>query len=191
MESRSRFASEVKIIVVRHGRSSLVHRGWLDLAAFRRWRSEYEAAGIAVNEKPPQPLVDAAATAGLIIASDSPRAIESARLLAPGHAITTSPLLRELTLEPPPLRIRLPLAGWALAFGVHWLMGARHPPADVARASDAAAWLVDLAAQHKTILAVTHATFRGLVAELLIKDGWRPAEPDRRSAHWSAWSFQR
>jgi broad specificity phosphatase PhoE len=134
--------------------------------------------------------------ADLVLSSDAARAVESARLIAPGREIVVSPLLRELDLESPTLGgLRLPLAAWALAVGGRTLLltlRRQYPSAaEVARVRDAAAWLEGLAAQHSLIVAVTHASFRRQLSTRLAQTGWQ-AEPGRRTLrHWSAWLFRR
>ncbi|HYI11864.1 MAG TPA: hypothetical protein VEK57_22600 [Thermoanaerobaculia bacterium] len=186
--------SERKIVLVRHGRSAHVHAGWIDFAGFLRWREAYEAAGIDAGDTPPRELRELAATAGVLAASDIPRAVESVRLLAPGTDVVISPLLRELELTPPNLgSLRLPLAGWALAYGVRMLVRAHAhvTPAEHERAREAARWLAQLADEHGRVVVVTHATFRSVLAKKLASAGWYTARPRRHSAHWSAWSFSR
>lgn len=179
-----------RIVLVRHGRSAHAVAGWLDRAAFLRWREAYEAAGLAAHEAPPPLLCELAAAAGAVATSDTPRAVESARLLAPAAPLVASPLLRELELAPPHLPFRLPLAGWAFAFAPRMLSGALATPAEQERAREAARWLVTLAAGG-TVVAVTHHSFRAVVAATLQSEGWRAGVPRRRSAHWSAWTFVR
>jgi broad specificity phosphatase PhoE len=184
--------TEPRIVLVRHGRSAHVHAGWIDYAGFLRWRETYEAAGIDSRETPPPELQQVAASAGLLLASDTPRAVESARLLAAGAEVTVSPLLRELELTPPNLgRLRLPLAAWALAFGVRMLFHPHVTPAEQERARAVATWLAELAAQHGTIIVLTHHSFRSLLAKTLAAGGWHATLPRRRSSHWSLWLFAR
>jgi hypothetical protein len=52
----------VELILVRHGRSAHVERGWIDVHGLRRWMAAYDAAEIAAEHAPP-PGVDAAALA--------------------------------------------------------------------------------------------------------------------------------
>jgi len=109
---------ERRLALVRHARSAHVHTGWINTTGFRAWREAYEAAGIREDERIPADLERLAASADLVLASDAPRAMASARLLAPGREILVSPLLRELDLEGPNLGgLPLPLAAWALAVG--------------------------------------------------------------------------
>src|SRR5262245_19587159 len=188
--------SESRVALVRHARSSHVHAGWITAGGFRAWREAYEAAGIREDERVPTHLEQLAGSADLVISSDAARAVETARLLAPGREIVVSPLLRELDLESPSLGgLRLPLAAWALAVGGRTLLltlRRRYPSAaEVARVKDAAAWLEGLAARHSLIVAVTHASFRRQLSTRLAQTGWQ-AEPGRRTLrHWSAWLFRR
>lgn len=190
-------ANRDEIVLIRHGRSAHVHTGWIDLHGFHRWREAYEAAGVLAGEVPPSELRVVAERAGAVVASDAPRAIESARLLTSEGEVITSPLLRELDLPPPSLRwVRLPLAGWALAFGARWLFRAltsrQHAsPVEITRAHDAARWLAELTRRHGSVVAVTHASFRGLLAETLIAAGWHIGVRPRGVPHWSAWSLTR
>jgi broad specificity phosphatase PhoE len=186
----ARFAARLKqIVLVRHGRSRHVHSGWIDGAEFRSWREAYEAAGIDASDLPPPALCAIAARSDVVATSVAPRAIESANLLAPGRKVTLSPLLRERELRPPQLgRMRLPLFGWALAIGVGLL---RTDSAEAQRTREAADWLAQLAENHDSVVAVTHASFRSLLSRELVKRGWRCAVPPRKSDHWSAWTFTR
>jgi broad specificity phosphatase PhoE len=184
------------VTLVRHARSSHVHVGWIDATGFRRWREAYEAAGIQEGAPVPVHLEKLVAGADLVLSSDAPRAVASARLLAPGHEIVVSPLLRELDLRGPNLgALHLPLAAWAVAVGGRALLltlRRQYPSApEVDRVEGAARWLAELAVEHSLIVAVTHASFRRQLAGRLVRAGWE-AEPGRRSLqHWSAWSFRR
>ena len=191
-----------EIILVRHGRSAHVQRGWLDVDGLRGWMAAYDAAEIALHHPPPPALVALARAAGLLVASDMPRAVASARVLADGGDFRTSALLREAPLETPELPLprlggmRLPYRGWGLVLGALWLRahlrGAPPPGVDaaaLARADEAAAWVEELAAAHERVLVVTHATFRTLVGAALRRRGWRV--PERRPFHeWSAWRYR-
>jgi hypothetical protein len=174
-----------------------VHSGWINGREFHRWREAYEGAGIDANDVPPEELRALAAASGVLVASAALRAIESAKALAPGREVLTSPLLNELELHPLALGpIRLPMFGWLLAFSVRWLARAalRRPhvtPDEQQRARAAAEWLRQLAEEHGSVVAVTHASFRSLLGRELIRAGWRSDLPRPKLRHWSAWSFTR
>ena len=184
-----------RIALIRHGRSAHVHTGWIDAAGFREWRASYEAAGIDPEHRPPEELQQLAARAGLVVASDTPRAIASAHLLAPGRELVTSELFRELDLLGPQLgRLRLPLIGWAFAVGLRSLaltLRRSYPPkAEIARVTEAVAWLERLTESHPLVVVVTHASFRRQLAIQLLSRGWH--ERTRRSLRpWSTWLFDR
>ncbi|HYO78553.1 MAG TPA: hypothetical protein VE010_18990 [Thermoanaerobaculia bacterium] len=184
-----------KIVLVRHGRSGHVVKGLLDLAAYTKWRDDYEAAGLDPFDAPPPELCAAAQNAAVLVASDARRAIDSARLLAPGRDVVVSPLVRELSLQPPNFsRIRLPLIGWALSIGLRWLirqaLRLNHiTPEEQQRVRAAIDFLIELTARHAEVTVVTHGAIRSLLAKELTRRGWISVTPRRRSSHWSAWSF--
>ncbi|MBX5484001.1 MAG: hypothetical protein IRZ16_19425 [Myxococcaceae bacterium] len=186
-----------ELVLIRHGPSAHVHSGRMDVEGFRRWRAAYEAAGLSVSASPPPRLKVLAARAGALVTSNAPRAIESMQLLAPERTPIVSPLIRELEVYPPNLGgVRLPLAGWALAFVGQWFyrkvtFAPRAPEAELARAREAAAFLGELARAQSPVVAVTHVGFRALVMKPLEADGWRRAATDGRTRHWSAWTFLR
>lgn len=191
----SRSAS--RIILARHGRSALVHRGgWLSSAGVQRQRDAYDAAGIAADDVPPRALVGEIGPNGIVVASDLPRAIESAERLAPGEPIPVSPLLRETPLEiPTKLPLRMPLAGWEALMHARWTLqianGSDASPKDLTRAHAAADWLVSMSRDHSPVIAITHGVFRRLLADRLMTMGWRSDLARRSYDHWSAWSFER
>jgi broad specificity phosphatase PhoE len=195
-------STAAEIILVRHGPSAHVERAWLDADGVRRWMIAYDAAKIALHSPPPPALVELATGARVVVASDLPRAIASAALLAPTASVETTPLLREAALEtterpfPRFWGVKLPLRIWGTVFLARWLWaswrGAPLPGVDAAiltRAEEAADWLVRLAAEPGRVVAVTHGTFRTLLTSALVRRGWRGAE--RRPYHaWSAWTLR-
>jgi broad specificity phosphatase PhoE len=174
-----------RLTLIRHGRSAHVHAGWLDFDGFLRWREAYERAGILASEVAPAELRALAENASTVIASDAPRAIETARKLAPGREIVITPLVRELELAPPRLGGRkLPPLVWMLAFAVR---GLKPKGADAARVREAAEMLHAL--EGDTIV-VTHGAIRPAIVRELVQRGWQPSGR-RRSHHWSAWTLTR
>lgn len=185
-----------RIHLVRHGRSAHVHSGWIDSQGFRTWREAYESAGILAGELPPQALMRLAADAGVVVSSDTPRARQSAALLAQDREFESSPLLRELDLLGPPLgRLRLPLPLWALAVGLRAgllkVRGKYPSEAERTRVLATAEWLQELARTHGSVVAVTHASFRGKLSSRLLAQGWTREGNEKSLRHWSAWSFHR
>jgi hypothetical protein len=185
-----------RLAVIRHGRSSYVHSGWITASGFQLWRKAYEEAGIREGECVPINVAQLASAGGVVLCSDAPRAVASAQLLASEKNIIISPLLRELELASPSLgRIRMPLAAWAVAVGLRTLlltMLRRYPsPADADRVEDASLLINQLAAQYSQIIVVTHASFRRLLCNRLARAGWRNESVKRSVRHWSAWLLTR
>jgi broad specificity phosphatase PhoE len=191
-----------ELLLVRHGRSAHVERGWIDVHGVRRWMAAYDAAEIAPDHAPPPELVLLARDAVRVIASDLPRTVASAMRLAPDREIVRTPLLREAPMETPELPlpalggIRLPLRAWGTIWGMRWLsawLRSAPPPgvdaAVLARADEAAAWLADQAMEAGgRVVVVTHATFRVVLTQALVRRGWRG--PDQRPYRaWSAWRY--
>jgi hypothetical protein len=180
-----------------------VEQAWIDADGLRRWMIAYDAAEIAHHDPPPPALVELARAAGLIVASDLPRAVASAVLLAPAGSVQTSALLREAPLDTPerPLPrfwgMKLPLRLWGMVFLGQWLWATwRKQPlpgidaAALERAEAAADWLATLAVERGRVVAITHGTFRTVLTVALERRGWRG--PERRPFHtWSAWRLTR
>ena len=183
-----------RILLVRHGRVDAPRAGWLDAAGVRRWLEEYAAADITTGDTPPTGARTLAARAGIIVASDLPRARTSAERLAQGGPVVCSPLLRETPVDIPAFgTVRLPLAAWALVIGARAAVGAPRDPvmedASRAQGAGAAAWLAEMSEPHGVVLAVTHVNVRAWIAIALGALGWRRLRGGRRFAHWSAWTF--
>ncbi len=184
----------MRIVLVRHGRPSLGYAWWIDADGFRRWRASYDAAGLAPGEVPPPELLSLAGNAGVVVASDLPRARASAELLRPGGEIMMSELLRETDFPTPVWsRARLPIPLWYIAASRGWASGklvSNEPPAMVhRRAISAAELLAGLSAEYGTVIAVTHGSFRRFLCDALVGLGW--GAPERRPLrHWSPWKLE-
>src|SRR5688500_15231803 len=112
-------AASPELLLVRHGRSAHVQKGWIDVHGLRQWMIAYDAAEILAEHAPPPGLEALVAESARIVASDLPRTVASAVRLAAGRDVERTPLLREAPLETPELPLpalgglRLPFGGWA------------------------------------------------------------------------------
>lgn len=185
-----------RILLVRHGRSAHVQRGWLDRDGLDRWHALYDAAALHDEDGPPEAVRALARQVGCVVASDLPRAIASAeRLLGPGVAFETVPLLREARPWTPAWRrVRLPLRAWSMltAFGSWWRQrhGLWPGAAEAERARAAATLLHEMASRRGSVLAVTHGAFRVELTDALLERGWA-ARRTRGYHHWSVWELVR
>lgn len=182
-----------RILLIRHGRSA--HRPesqWCLPHHVRDFERGYNDAGILEHDTPPPTLIEIAKHADVLVASDLLRAIESARRLAPDREPVILPSLREIELEPPRwLAIPLPMIAWEFFCFAQWsyrlARGADH--ALVQRAQSATDWLLDRAADSKSVVAVTHGAFRRIIRNRLEARGWTSEDSRMGHANWSAWSF--
>jgi broad specificity phosphatase PhoE len=186
-----------RITLIRHGRSSYKHPGGLMSAAdMKAWRVGYDGAGILDADAPPAGLSELVTEADILLASDMPRAIQTAQRLKTDHRIQISALLREAPTGIPNWgKWKMPRTLWegtALArWGIQIARGKEIPPDDLARATHAANWLDDLSTQHAHIAAVTHGTFRRYLARRLEYIGWHPDGRRRSYRHWSVWTLSK
>lgn len=183
-----------RILLVRHGRSSYQHDGrWLDLAGVRAFEQGYNSAGIRDDDAPPASLIDEARSA-LLVASDMPRALASAARLVPGRAPHVSPLLREISVEPPRwIPFRMPVEAWDVLHYWSWtyrlLRNVDHDA--VRRARNAVDWLLERAGREPATCVVTHGMFRRVLHAQLVMRGWTPVPGPRTFANWSTWAYAR
>jgi broad specificity phosphatase PhoE len=181
------------LVLVRHGPSAHVHAGALDRDGVEQWRASYDATGIRLGDRPPEALVALAAATTYIVASDLPRAIESAERLAPKRPITVSPLVREAPLPIPQWPTRLPLMAWNSIITVRWyyhrLRRTDLDGPDWARAERAASWLNGVLTDGTSAMIITHGVFRRLLGLQLVRSGWSLASRQGGYRHWSSWHF--
>lgn len=182
-----------RIHLVRHGASAHVHDGsWVNAASAQRFIERYDAAGIR-DEAPPGDVVAAAASADVLAASTLPRAIESIQRLAPGREAELTPLLREISFQTVGwLPVSLSINTWdAIDYLVNGIrIRRRHPTPELARAHEAADWLMSRVARDTTLLAVTHGGFRRFLWASLVDRGWTPEFTRKRYHNWSVWTFR-
>src|SRR5687767_8686165 len=95
----------------------------MDHASLKDWFAAYDAASLHPADLPPQHLVTLAQESRVVVTSDLPRAVASARALA--GDFETSSLLRESELPIPAFPLRLPLMFWATATGIRWYLAMR------------------------------------------------------------------
>jgi hypothetical protein len=181
-----------RIHLVRHGPCAHVHDGsWIGAEGQQRFIEQYDAAGIRGD--PPSEVVDLAAKSDVLAASTLRRAIESVQRLAPGRDAHLTPLLRESPFELARIvPLRLPIGTWdAINYVLNgYSIRRRRPTPELARAREAAEWLVSKTPERGSLLAVTHGDFRRFLWATLIDRGWR-AEFTRKTYHnWSVWSFR-
>ena len=184
-----------RIVLVRHGPSSYTPRGLHDRDGVDQCRAAYDIAGILPESQPPLQLQRVATTATHVVSSDLVRAIESCRRLAGERGAITSPLLREIPLDIPRVRARLPLMAWEALIHLKWayeiVRGRDLAPSQRAQAREAAAWLISLSTRDSVVVAVTHGAIRRAISGQLRALEWTRQHVDGGYRPWSAWTFER
>jgi broad specificity phosphatase PhoE len=180
------------LVIARHGKPALDRTagpklGWRE---YVDWWARYEEGSLAPGQDAPQCLRDAVADAVVHLSSPRPRAVETARLAAPGAVLVTDPVFCEAPLPPPRFsRLKaLPktwnvLARTAWSFG-HSLEGSETIAQSRERARAAALRLHEEALRGKVFLAA-HGWFNRMLRPELQRLGWR-CVADGGDSYWSA-----
>jgi broad specificity phosphatase PhoE len=177
----------MKIVLLRHGRTSLPPRPWITARELGRWIDAYNSAGIR-DISPPAAAMAAAGQCKVIVTSDLERSVESGRVLTSGKPMISDGLFREAGL---PYRsaafIRMPPSVWAVLFRLLWSFGFKTNGEFIhafrKRAQSAAMFLISLASEHDSVLLVGHGLINSYIARELLSAGWRG--PGRtKIRHW-------
>lgn len=177
----------VKIILLRHGASSVGYSGKLKASELHQWIDAYNAAGIDHKSQPSAETIDMAKACGAVVCSDLCRSVASAERL--GVSITHSdPLLREVAL--PYGEWHTPNASplfWAALFRLLWFCGYSSHGESISlakkRAMQAADKLENIAKNSGSVLHVGHGFMNRYISKALIANGWSgPNNPGRK--HW-------
>jgi broad specificity phosphatase PhoE len=184
------------VILARHGQPALSRRCKLSADQYREWWADYEVGGLAEGQSPPQSLKDAAQSAGFILASTRLRSVETATALSDGRAFAEDPLFVEAPLPPPhwPHWLKLSPPVWGFISRSWWWVFDHHDQQETrdqakARADEAAAELIQLAAGGQDVLLVAHGFFNLMIARALKRRGWTCTE-DGGFKYWGARRFE-
>lgn len=185
----------LRIVIVRHGRPTVHLPSRIRPSQMRDVFRRYNASGIDRSVPPPVAVQYLARSAGRILASDLPRAMESARMLAPRRRVQADRVFREAGLPTP----RFGSNGVDPALGgtllrLLWFVGWAPNGESVARArtraTSAIRLLTDLSERDGSVLLVGHGIFNSLLAWELCNQGW--AGPRfLRGAYWSFGVYER
>jgi broad specificity phosphatase PhoE len=190
-------APRQQIVLARHGRPDLPAEACQPICGreIGRWYRRYDASGIVAEVDAPAALWETARAAGCVVASDTRRAKESAARLVAADAIRIEPSLREVGFpESLDSSLRLSPNLWVFIARAAQMLdrdddeGGR--AAVRARAAAVAGTLAQLAADHRSVVAVGHGWFNRFVARELRRQGWRGPRfvP---SGYWSSVTYKR
>src|SRR5438477_6050984 len=85
----------LRIILIRHGRPAIETNPRTSHRGFRSYIDAYEAAGLDPESVPPEELQDLVKELDSVYTSGRPRALDSARALAPQAGLIVDPLFVE------------------------------------------------------------------------------------------------
>jgi broad specificity phosphatase PhoE len=184
----------LQILLVRHGRPAVDYRTRIPGSAFGAWLRSYDEAPLDVTFLPPADLRARVSTIGWIASSPLRRSRESAALLAPGRPVVCDALFAEAGI-PSTIHVSLALRPrhWTLLLRVAWLCGWSRGAESVhearRRAHRAAARLVELAREHRSVILIGHGEINRMISRVLRRMGWHG--PVSGSAYWSVAELQR
>lgn len=181
-------------MLARHGEPALSRKVRLTAAEYCEFWAKYEIGGLVVGQVPPERLKTLLSRAGTLVSSTRLRAIQSAEALAGERPFERHEILIEAPLPPPrlPSWVRLSPKIWGFLARVWWWFLDHHEGQETraqaeARADEAAAMLVALAADGRDVVVLAHGFFNHLIGRSLRKSGWKLVE----SEGYKYWSMRR
>ena len=165
----------MRITILRHGKPDFEWERKVRGSDFRRLESNYDSAGIVGT--PPENATDLIDSHDVVICSDLPRSIESARAMGAKTIHVSSPLFREMNLPYfDRINLKLPLKLWVVFLRSAWFLGFSKNTESIrkakSRAKQASNQLIELAAEHNSVLFVGHGFLNHYVAKELIAKNW-------------------
>jgi len=190
-------AAHGAIILARHGEPALSRKVMLSAAEYRTFWASYEIGGILPGQTPPERLREFVEGCGALVSSTRRRAIESARTMVGGREFPHHEILIEAPLPPPdfPGWFKMSPKLWGFVARVWWWFFNHHAGEESraeaeARADEAAALLIGLAAEGENVVVLAHGFFNHLIGRSLKKLGWRLVE-GQGYKYWSIRRFER
>ena len=165
-----------RIFLIRHGKVDIDLTERIAGSALSSWASRYDEASLATSVLPPAQVVEVLRKADLIVCSDRKRALESVLLVAPNATVLADTAYREADLPTAigrTLRLRADL--WVALARAAWFAGWAPNCESVqevkTRAFQAAAKLLRLASEHRSVVVVGHGLFNRYLASSLRREG--------------------
>jgi broad specificity phosphatase PhoE len=185
------------IVLARHGEPALSRKVLLTADEYREFWANYEILGILPGQTPPERLKRFVDKAGTLVSSTRLRAIESAHALVGERKFDRHDMLIEAPLPPPnfPRWLKLSPRYWGFLARVWWWYLNHHEGQETraqaeARADQAAALLIGLAAGGENVVVLAHGFFNHLIGRSLRKLGWKLVESEGYK-YWSMRRFER
>jgi hypothetical protein len=165
-----------RIVLVRHGKPEAAINPWVSAAGFARWVRQYNKSGISPGSGPPVSLQPVEKDV-LVLASASPRAMQSAVISLGKQPDLKWPELKEMEIPRYRFPGRLPAYVWLCLCRAAWMLGVKGRAESYMQAKQravrAAVRLHNLANSHDHILVFGHGMMSLHIANVLHAKGWR------------------
>jgi len=180
----------MRIILIRHGRPAIETNPRTSHHGFRSYIDAYEAAGLDPESAPPEELQDLVKELDSVYTSGRPRALDSARALAPQAELIVDALFAEAPLASPRIPLlRMKVPKWAVMARILWHAG-YHPEIEnyrraKHRAAQAADILLKRAREEGVAVLVAHGYFNAMIGRELRRRGFEQSG-SHRVRFWNA-----
>ncbi|ADM09803.1 hypothetical protein PB2503_08739 [Parvularcula bermudensis HTCC2503] len=169
-----------KIVTVRHGRPNVDRNVRISAREYGEWWANYDLAGLAPDQSPPDDLLAIAAECDVIICSTMPRAIETAAsLVQDARIVPQDAIFVEAPLPPPPIPfLKLSPTNWGRVSRVFWFLGYAPKGTESHREArrrvrKVAQRLIDFAAEGNNVLLAAHGYLNWMVDGAMKRRNWR------------------
>lgn len=116
--------NSVEIVLLRHGKPTLISKRWITSSALSQWIDDYNAASLCHSSVPGKKAQEHAIRAQVIVSSSLKRSIDSAKALTPEKPIRSNQLFKEAELPFAKLgTIQLPPSVWLTLYRLLWFWG--------------------------------------------------------------------
>ena len=175
----------MQITIFRHGKPKIGFSKMVSPRDMHKWIDSYNASGICESNKPSGKAIEAVGKSDVVVCSDLPRSIESAKVLSQKNVLSF-PEFREIGLPYASWGFPvLPPKIWTIVFRVIWFFGysanSENMNAAKIRAIRGVTKLEALAKEHGAVVLVGHGIINRLIVNELMLRGWLgPKDPGRK-----------
>jgi broad specificity phosphatase PhoE len=187
----------MEITLLRHGKPGLRLNDKYKAVEYKGFMEKYDEAGLDKDFKPPLHARERADDCGVVLSSDLPRTIESAKALNTSDRLTIEPIFREAMLPAGSFGpIKLSANTWGWVFRAVWFLGYSNGSESFKearmRAAKCADRLASLAEAHTSVMLVGHGIVNYLIAKVLLSNGWSgPIIPSLKYWQYGVYSYNR